>query len=502
MCLLLFSVQIKASEISTGNARIDPNLIHHLMYKYESKEEGIFNGIVGTAGTYLPENWLSDKSFHRKQLLELFEAQRRTGRLKMSDFIAQLPRSFRLARGEVYNSNSLHCATKRAPRILMFSKDGLFCSFNSGQLEDYQEFTAEGVKDCKASLNQMECLVFDKTEGTGMASPLTLEVQPEEQSKEMSEVLSSQFRVVDHGNLCSSCHFDSQRLIMASYFLWPGFYGSIDDAHAPKFTGGALYEESEPVKAYSLSKEEAGYEEFRTYRSRNARYLAIPDHLSENLLFGNADQKGIRPLVALSFLVGAINQVRIAHIIKSRFGALPQTMQNKFSEYFRCSPPHPNLLEDVQKAYGPEVKVLFEKEEELRQRQHKYFAEKIVAQWEYGGISEDSRLNFVYDNELGTALDLQSTQKILEKRDFLEMRPMSYDGIVLILLMEKLNIPLHEISTEFSTDIEVAQTQGGSLDPSLLYPLLRGSFGGENKSIENCRGLRKEILDYLLEKGL
>ncbi|MEM7645895.1 MAG: hypothetical protein AAF203_03195 [Pseudomonadota bacterium] len=161
----------------------------------------------------------------------------------LSELIRRLPVDLTLFRAEALFSRSLQCATPKAPRVLFFSTNGqVYCSFNSGDPKDYEGLN----RDCLATINHLECLYRDND---GFMQTRTYEFAPEPQyaanfkvvpdfNKEYDEIVSrhlGDIKIYEDPQTCASCHHSQKeplkvasRVIMDQYFLWPGFFGGVD----------------------------------------------------------------------------------------------------------------------------------------------------------------------------------------------------------------------------------------------------------------------------------
>jgi hypothetical protein len=224
--------------------------------------------------------------FDRANLLSLGQAGTVTN---IADIIKGAPDCFKQNQVAVYNSESLHCANFRAPRMILYANDDDFgrtvCSFNSGIKADYPEFYQKDPKvDCHES--SMECETFNVASNRFEF----YEIKEGNKNISVSNVNPTQ---------CLLCHKGTEDYLgsknprpnIENYPAWPGFYGSMHD----KF--GATPKE---LDAY--------LHQFLVYKPSNARYSLLPTVLGSDGRYTGSNGK---PIVNLQNRLSNQNQQHI-----------------------------------------------------------------------------------------------------------------------------------------------------------------------------------------------
>ena len=230
----------------------------------------------------------------------------------ITDIIKFAPDCFKQNQVSIYNSESLHCSTFKAPRMILYMNDDIHgnsvCSFNSGVKDDYADFYQKNPNaDCHE--DTLECESFNPNNNRFEFFEVKDGTKTGTKGFTVSNVNPSQ---------CMTCHRGTEYLGTANprpnlenYPGWPGFYGSMHD----NFNA-------------TPSEKDHYFADYLKYKPQNLRYSALPNVVDAKTGYYTGDNS--KPAVNLQNLLAGQNQQRIAAEFTSP-DALKQTWPFRYA---------------------------------------------------------------------------------------------------------------------------------------------------------------------------
>jgi hypothetical protein len=376
---------------------------------------------------------------------------------KMSEILSTAPDCFKSHQVAVYDSQSLQCATPKAPRIILYAGDGnesksnTVCTFNSGTKEDYKQFYD---KDPNINCHEgsLECQHFNGKK----FEYYEVTVPRDEYGKPYFSNLPNRAKVsaVNPPQCMTSCHRGTTQFAgapnprpnMESYPGWPGIYGSMHDNF-----------EATPSEGENYLKK------FYPYKKVNARYASLPDILGVDLKYNdNIDTS--KPVVDLHNLLEIQNIRRIAaeftdpsmhdKVWPFRYAVLGSLMCNDDvptastdpSNFDTLPPAHKFRIESfIPENVRAKFKTSFEQlaSEALRERQGNLKA--LVAAQAKAGPSAYEQFQTIYDTDIQADPSRpDTTWKLQDREDFFGATRLAYLG-------ENLGVPTSDWGMSFLT---------------------------------------------------